>query len=97
MDKKLDEYVEEATKNVREDRAVASALLMDLIKHIKSQGEHLHETLGPVVSKYMESLQRSNEQLVKLSTVVQKSTVVKELSDMEKGNVYDLINTEGNG
>ena len=42
------------------------------MKHMKVQGEHSHESLGAVAAKYLETLQRSNEQLVKLTSLMQK-------------------------
>ena len=85
------EFVEEAIDNVRKDRALASTLLVELMKVLK-QDETKHQYSGPVAAKYLETLQRSNEQLVKLASLVsKKETVVSSLSSADKSDIYDLI------
>ena len=52
---------------------------------------------GPVAAKFVETLQRSNEQLVKLATLVyKKETVSKQegLSEEDKNQLFDLLNKE---
>ena len=68
MDKKLRQYIDEATKNIRDDRALASKLLTDLITSMGGQSDH--QSVGLVAAKYLETLQRSNEQLPQSSTVI---------------------------
>jgi hypothetical protein len=59
---------------------------------MKTQGDHTHETLGLIASKYVETLQRSNEQIVKLSSIVQKQERSFDgLSNEEKDDIFDLI------
>ena len=84
---KLEHFIQEAISNIRDDRAVTSSLLVELMKHMKVQGDHTHETLGLIASKYVETLQRSNEQLVKMSAIIQKkeSTSFAGLSSEDKG------------
>jgi len=94
--KRLDskELVGEAINNLRQDRALASTLLIDLMKVLKSD-ESKHQYSGPVAAKYLETLQRSNEQMVKLATLLaKKETTVSNLSSFEKEEIYDLINNE---
>ena len=62
MDKKLN-YIEEATKNITDDRAATKTLLMNLMKFMQS-GEERHREFGLIAAKYLETLQRSNEQLL---------------------------------
>ena len=83
------DFVEEAIDNVRKDRAIASTLLIELMKILK-QDETKHQHSGPVAAKYLETLQRSNEQLVKLASLVsKKETVVSNLSSADKSDIYD--------
>ena len=91
---KLDHFIQEAISNIRDDRAVTSKLLVELMKHMKVQGDHTHETLGMIASKYVETLQRSNEQLVKLSSIIQKDekTSFAGLSAEDKEDIFDMIN-----
>ena len=59
-----------------------------------AQNEQNHKEVGLTAAKYVETLQRSNEQLVKISAIVQKER--KESSNFaftvnDKDNLYDLI------
>ncbi len=90
----LDSLIEESLDNIRQDRAVASALLVDLVTHIKTN-KHEHKETGQVAAKYLETLQRSNEQLVKINSLLfKKSATAVGLSDDDKEELYDLINSE---
>ena len=85
------QFIEEAIDNVRNDRAMASTLLVELMKILK-QDETKHQYSGPVAAKYLETLQRSNEQLVKLASLIsKKESVTQRLSDLEKSDIYDMI------
>jgi len=91
--KNLDELLEQAVKNIKEDRAVTNTLLIDLMRHMKVQGDHMHGEVGPVAAKYVETLQRSNEQLVKVGALVHKKEQNSTgLSDLERDEIFDLIN-----
>ena len=90
MKKSLDSYIVDATENIKNDRAMALKLLTDIIKSMNTG--HDHKDLGQVASKYLETLQRSNEQLVKLSTLIHKQTSASDgLSEKDKSELYDLI------
>ena len=90
MDKKLKEYVDEATRNIRDDRALASKLLTDLITNITGQGDH--QSVGLIAAKYLETLQRSNEQLVKITSIVNRDSGSKaSISSELKDEIYDII------
>ena len=90
-DLKSNNFIEEAIDNVRSDRAMASTLLIELVKILKSD-ETKHQYSGPVAAKYLETLQRSNEQLVKLASLLNKKEgVTSSLSALEKSDIYDLI------
>ena len=89
---KLDQFIQEAISNIRDDRAITSTLLVELIKHMKTQGDHTHETLGIIASKYVETLQRSNEQLVKIVSLLQKKSAAgQNLTEEDKDEIFDLI------
>lgn len=92
----LEQFIQEAISNIRDDRAVTSNLLVELMKHMKAQGDHTHESLGLIASKYVETLQRSNEQLVKLSSIVQKNEkdAFAGLSEEDKEGIFDMIKDE---
>jgi hypothetical protein len=85
-------FVEEAIENIQNDRAIASDLLIHLTKYMKVSEER-HQNCGAIAAKYLETLQRSNEQLVKLaSLLVKKENSNNNLSSFEKSEIYDLIN-----
>ena len=88
------EFIEEAIDNIRQDRAMASTLLIELLKILK-QDETRHQHSGPVAAKYLETLQRSNEQLVKLASLLNKKEGGQVgLSAMEKSDIYEMIKEE---
>ena len=93
--KDLDSYIEEAIKNIRSDRAITTTLLMELMEYMKKDDER-KEKVGTVAAKYVETLQRSNEQLVKVSALIQKKTAGSdELSSQDKEELFDLIKETG--
>jgi hypothetical protein len=88
----LDDYIEETTTNIREDRAMAKSLLMDAISDMK-QSDAARKELGSIAAKYVENLQRSNEQLVKLAALLQKQKSQQlGLTDDDKEHLFDLLN-----
>jgi len=90
----LEEYIQEATRNVREDRALAKSLLMDAMKDMK-MSDGARKELGSIAAKYVENLQRSNEQMVKLSALLQKQQGdITGLSEEDKEDLYDMLNEE---
>jgi len=90
--KKLQEYIEQATKNIVDDRAATKTLLMGVMKYMQS-GDDRHREVGLVAAKYLETLQRSNEQLVKITAILQKNEKSSEgISDKDKQDLFDLIN-----
>lgn len=94
--KDLESYIDEAIKNIRSDRAITTTLLMELMDYMKVDDER-KEKVGVVAAKYVETLQRSNEQLVKVSALIQKKTGADQgLSDQDKNQLFDLIKESGN-
>ena len=54
--------------------------------------ETRHEKVGQIAAKYLETLQRSNEQLVKVAALIQKATSKSEgLTGADKDEIFDLI------
>ena len=93
MSKRLNKFINEAVKNIRKDRETTQELLSDLIK-IAAASEHNHKEVSIAAAKYVETLQRSNEQLVKLAALIQKeekkSSAFNFSSDDREG-IYDMI------
>lgn len=90
-DKKVENFIELATKNITEDRAATKTLLMSLMKYMQIS-EDRHKEVGLVAAKYLETLQRSNEQLVKLASLLQKNDKSSAgISVEDKEELFDLI------
>ena len=91
-DLNLEEYVEETTTNIREDRAMAKTLLMDVMADMAASATDRRE-MGPIAAKFVENLQRSNEQMVKLAAILQRQkTSSVGLSSDDKEQLFDLLN-----
>ena len=90
----LETLINEALNNIRNDRKVAREFLNEIANQIATDAEQ-NKYLSPVAAKHIETLQRSNEQLVKLIGLRQKDKSVSlELSDSDKNNLFDLIQGE---
>ena len=92
--KKVDQYLKETIDNIREDRDVTKELLDDAMKWL-SKDEARHKEIGIVLSKYVETLQRSNEQLVKVVSLMSKGDSSRGLSEDDKNDLLDMISKEG--
>ncbi len=93
MSKKLDKYIDEVLDNIRNDRKITRELLDDAIKWL-SKDESRHKEVGLVMSKYVETLQRSNEQLVKIAGMVSKDKNSEGLSKKDMEDIYNAISSE---
>jgi len=93
--KSLDEYIEKATVNVEQDREITKELLDDILQEVVKSH---HRDLGTIAAKYLETLQRSNEQLVKLAAIIQKqqSQESEDLNDGELEGLFDRIQDSSN-
>ena len=87
----LESLIDEALGNIRSDRKAAREFLNEVANQIANDPTQ-NKYLSPVAAKHVESLQRSNEQLVKLIWLRQKHTVKGfELSDDDKNSLFDII------
>ena len=92
--KTVKDFIEDATKNIVDDRAATKSLLMNLLKYMQVSDDR-HKEVGLIAAKYLETLQRSNEQLVKLASLMQKREYSKDgISEEDKQELFDLINQE---
>jgi len=93
--KKLENYIDEAIKNIRTDRDVTRRLLDDVMIYL-SKSDERHREVGITAAKYVETLQRSNEQLVKVATLIQKKETKNEsLSEDDKQEIFDMLQKGG--
>ncbi len=96
MSKKLDEIIDKALKNIDSDREVTRDLLNDALAYL-SKDESRHRDIGITLAKYVETLQRSNEQMVKVATLIQKNQKQSdELTEADMENIFSMID-KGDG
>ena len=87
----LEKYLLEAVENIRKDREVTKRLLDDAMVYL-SANEERHKEVGITVAKYVETLQRSNEQLVKITTLLQrKESKQTGLTSFDKDEIYEML------
>ena len=91
--KNLESLIDEALDNIRNDRKMAREFLNEIANQIANDGDQ-NKYLSPVAAKHIETLQRSNEQLVKLATLVYKKDQVSNqtgLSEDDKNQLFDIL------
>jgi len=96
LKKSLDQLLQNAIENIEEDRSVTRTLLDDVTNYL-SQNEENHKYVGLTAAKYVETLQRSNEQLGKVAGLVQKQQATSEgLSELDKTEIFDMLQDKRN-
>ena len=94
MSKKLDDIIQKALDNIESDREVTRDLLNDAISYL-SKDESRHRDIGMTLAKYVEVLQRSNEQIVKVASLVQKEEKKEDgLTDKDMEDIFSMIDKE---
>lgn len=89
--KKLNDYLDQVVSNIKEDRKITRELLDDVV-HYLSGDERRHSEVGLTASKYVETLQRSNEQLVKVAAIIQKNHKSSAgLTSEDKEDLFNMI------
>jgi len=90
----LEKHLSDAVDNINNDRAVTNSLLADVMILLK-KNEMNHKEMGSIAAKYVETLQRSNEQLVKVCTILHKQNASPEgLTDRDRDELFDMIKEE---
>ena len=88
----FDDLLDQALVNVETDRDKTKELLDDLVQYV-IKGADRHKECVLILAKYLETLQRSNEQIVKIAAIIHKDTTKNEtLSDEERDNVFEQLN-----
>jgi hypothetical protein len=92
--KNIENYIQEIVDNARRDRTKADFLLNDVISEIQG-AKSSHTQVGIVAAKYLETLQKSNDQLVKVASLLNKRTSENvSLSDGDKSQIFEIINSD---
>lgn len=96
-EEQLQIYIEKVLENINLDRAKADYLLQDIMEEIRGR-KHEYKDLGLVASKYLESLTRCNEQLVRLVALLKPKTnnFKEELSEEDKDKLFEALQDESN-
>jgi hypothetical protein len=87
------DLLEEAVRNIREDRDLTYELIQELRSDLVAS-KVTHKEVGFTAAKYMETLQRSNEQLVKVIAIIKRektSTDSISISAEEADELFDII------
>jgi hypothetical protein len=97
MSKKLDKIIKKALSNIEEDRLVTRDLLDDAMGYL-AKDESRHRDIGLTLAKYVETLQRSNEQMVKVATLIAKEEKKEDgISKEEMENLFSAIAEDSDG
>ena len=90
----LESLINEALGNIRDDRKSAREFLNEIANCIATAPDQ-NKYLSPVAAKHIETLQRSNEQLVKIISIQKKHQQTSfELTDEDKDSLFNLIQGE---
>ena len=96
MSKKLDDIIKKALDNIEADRLVTRDLLEDAMGYL-AKDESRHRDIGLTLAKYVETLQRSNEQMVKVATLIAKEEKKEEgITQEEMEDLFSAIAEEKN-
>ncbi len=96
MSKKLDDIIKKALANIEADRLVTRDLLEDAMGYL-AKDEARHRAIGMTLAKYVETLQRSNEQMVKVATLIAKEEKKEEgITQEEMEDLFSAIAEEKN-
>jgi len=94
MSKKLDNIIKKALANIEADRLVTRDLLEDAMGYL-AKDEARHREIGMTLAKYVETLQRSNEQMVKVATLISKEEKREDvISKEEMEDLFSAIAEE---
>ena len=88
----INSILSEAIENIREDRDLTYDLLNEL-KSDLSTNKVTQKEVGFTAAKYMETLQRSNEQLVKLIAIMKEKNPKSNEIEISEDEVEELFET----
>ena len=88
-----DKHIKEAIDNIRNDRETTRELLDDAMKYL-AVDQSRHRDMGMTLAKYVETLQRSNEQLVKVANLMTKKEGSDRLTAADMDGIYEMISKE---
>ncbi len=78
----------EAYQNAIEDRENASILVSDLLLQIRGNMAH-HQSYGTIMTKYLERMAKSNDQILKLAEIIAKEQ--EKENEIKPSDIFDEI------
>jgi hypothetical protein len=90
----VEDCTAEAVDNIRADRQTVKGLIKEICDKlaIGGEAEGNYGELGYVLAKFVETMQRSNEQLVKLTSIMKKATPKdEELNDEDRESLREIM------
>lgn len=87
---KESDLLEEAIKNIRDDRDLTYEIIGELRGELASNRVS-HKEVGFTVAKYLETLQRSNEQMVKIVAIIKRQRGAKDSEDLSEEEADELF------
>lgn len=89
----IDDLLSEAVDNIRDDRKEAKSLLKDLTAYVGG-GQDRHKESALSLAKYIESCQKSNEQLLKIAVILKKTQEENSsITEEERNSIFEELNT----
>ena len=82
-------------ENAVSDRKNAHILFGDLYKDVHNNSNE-HAIHGPILAKYMERMEKSNAQLIKLAEMIDEATEEEVDYIADEDSLYDRIDSEKN-
>jgi hypothetical protein len=90
-----EDLIGEAVGNIRSDRKKINAFIDEILLELKRNKQlALNKEMAIPISKYFESLSRTNEQLVKITSIESKNYNDDELTENDIDAAYEDIQEE---
>jgi hypothetical protein len=92
MEGESDKLMEKVLRNIEQDRQRTSGLLRG-VEGMLQENPNANRDLNMAAAKYVETLQRSNEQLVKIVSLLRRNTPKERtsLSEEEKRTMFEVL------
>jgi hypothetical protein len=89
-DLSFEEIAAKCLEDIDSDRKITAELLTDIIQHISGGSDHKEYAFA--AAKYVETLQRSNEQRVKIAAMIRKNeSENSDLSDSDRNSFFEEL------
>jgi len=90
---KFEKTLEKAEKNIDKDRLLANTMVDSLVEYVAGNRER-YQVVGTVLGKFMDNLQKSNEQLIKIAALREKQVVAVEEEELTEEEIYNALDKQ---